>query len=863
MDTDFNKLKKYFEGIATGIKISPPAFDISPYARLIKAIEYDPDLEVLTVQDLLILIRHALLYSLEKGIDNPSLTIPNIKGWPTYRELKQHSLVIVRSYSFGLLIKADKWLPTWLNDKDIFKRAFKEDNFREFSDIPIDPVLQKITGFSTFSSEGQKTVIRRVMNMNSGDTYLINLPTGSGKSLAFFTPALLNPIGSLVVVVIPTIALALDQERQFRRSLHRLEPHNNWNSKHFAWHSGLIDVDKAAIRQSINAGTQKILFCSPESIVGALRGQLFELAKDGLLSHFVVDEVHLLSGWGDEFRPAFQSLTSVWKGLLSNSPKNSLPKTLLLSATITSNTCDTIQSLFSHPSSKFAMLSSVFLRKEPDYWFHKCESEKLRLERVVECLMHSPRPAIVYVTKVADAEILLDIIKKSGISRAQKFTGATKTDEREYIISKWNKDELDVIVATSAFGVGMDKENVRTIIHACIPESIDRFYQEVGRGGRDGKGCTSLVLFCEDDWRVAQSLNRTTLISIEKGHKRWSKMWHSSQPIKNIANYKSNFYNVDLRVVPSHLEGGSDLCEAWNMRTLLLMARSGLINLQAPSPPDKADENDIDSLDIENVKAYYSRVVVEVLEGHLDKNIWHDKLDSYSNRSLETQKGELKRLRNILESTSEVGKELAFTYGFKAQNGLSGFTVDSTCGGCPICRLKENENKFIHSKAPRTIASNSIVLPNLENNLRSSMGISHFHNIWAVPFEIKDKPDELLVLLILALKRRKLINRVVVPDHWISFLQSEEKFEFRYCGYLSITRFTDWEKEHWDYPSGEAILLIPSDEADLQKDVLSKFPKLLWMLLSSKTKHLTHPERLFFDDFEFQISMNALQARLN
>tara|TARA_R110002167_G_C12706202_1_gene654639 strand:+ start:738 stop:3320 length:2583 start_codon:yes stop_codon:yes gene_type:complete len=859
MDLDFDKLKKYFEDFAQGRRSAPPIFEISPYNRLIKAVESDPYLEALTTNDLSILIRHALLYSLEHGICEPSLIIPITSGWPTYKDLKKHKLDIVRSYSFGLLIKAEKWLPTWLSDKDLFQRAYKEDNFRDFSDIPIDPVLQKITGFSTFSSQGQKTAIRRVMNMNPGDAYLINLPTGSGKSLAFFIPALLNPIGRLVVVVVPTIALALDQERQFKKNLERLEPYNNWNNKHFAWHSGLIDEEKVSIRQSMNSGMQKILFCSPESIVGSLRGQLFELAKDGLLSHFVVDEVHLLSGWGDEFRPAFQSLTSIWKGLLSISPKESIPKTILMSATITSNTCDTIQRLFTHPSSDFVMLSSAYLRKEPDYWFYKCDHENIRKKKVVECLMHSPKPAIVYVTKVADADALFNEIKKSGISRVQKFTGSTETNERESIICQWNKDELDIIVATSAFGVGMDKEDVRTIIHACIPESIDRFYQEVGRGGRDGKGCTSIVLYCEEDWKVASSLNRTTLISIEKGFKRWSKMWHSSQPTSNVNNTSNIFRNVDLRVVPSHLEGGSDLCEAWNMRTLLLMARAGLINLQAPSPPEKLDATDIES---ESNKKYYSSVVVEVLEGHLDENVWHEKLDSYSTSSSIIQKEELIRLRNILESTSEVGKELALTYGFKPKNGLPGFSLDITCGGCPICRRKANKNKLVYSIASETIVSNAIVLPNIESNLCKYMNISKFQSIWASPFEVKEKPDESLILLITALKNRHLINRVVIPDNWSTFFQKEERFEFRYCGYLAVTRFSDWKIEKWDDSSGEAILLIPPRKVDLEKDVFSKFPKLFWVLLPFQTPHLTHPERLFFDDFEHQISIEALLERL-
>jgi hypothetical protein len=176
--------------------------------------------------------------------------------------------------------------------------------------------------------------------------------------------------------------------------------------------------------------------------------------------------------------------------------------------------------------------------------------------------------------------------------------------------------------------------------------------------------------------------------------------------------------------------------------------------------------------------------------------------------------------------------------------------------------MKTKENIFLSSKASEIIVSNPIVLTNIENNLCKHMNIPLFQSIWATPFGIKEKPNESLILLIIALKNRDLINRVVVPDNWINFFQKEEKFEFRYCGYLAVTKFSDWKIEKWDYPRGEAILLIPPMGVDLENDVFSKFPKLLWLLLPSQTSHLTHPERLFFDDFEHQISMEALLERL-
>src|SRR5262249_48814617 len=116
----------------------------------------------------------------------------------------------------------------------------------------------------------------------------------------------------------------------------------------------------------------------------------------------------------------------------------------------------------------------------------------------------------------------------AGFSRLALFDGDTPDDQRRRIVDEWSKDELDVVVATSAFGLGVDKADVRTVIHCCVPEGVDRYYQEVGRGGRDGVACGSLVLYTQTDVEVARGMSAQKLISSEppffKGWGRWHKM---------------------------------------------------------------------------------------------------------------------------------------------------------------------------------------------------------------------------------------------------------------------------------------------------------------------------------------------------
>jgi len=148
----------------------------------------------------------------------------------------------------------------------------------------------------------------------------------------------------------------------------------------------------------------------------------------------------------------------------------------------------------------------------------------------LEALRHAPRPFILYLTTREDARAWFNTLKFSeGYQRIRRFDGETPDEERKAIISAWVANKIDGVVATSAFGVGMDKQDVRTIIHATIPETLDRFYQEVGRGGRDGKHSISLLVYGDSDWSIPKSMATPTIISNELGFARWRALYDSRQ----------------------------------------------------------------------------------------------------------------------------------------------------------------------------------------------------------------------------------------------------------------------------------------------------------------------------------------------
>jgi len=470
-------------------------------------------------------------------------------------------------------VQAGNWHPEWLADSNaqtLEGPLFTEQLRRYTPCVEPDPYLGQL-GFSSFKSAGQREAVRAVLSSPAGSTLTILLPTGGGKSLCGHLPALLDEgaVAGLVLVIVPTIALALDQQERLKGVI----------SHPTAYVGGISPEEKAvnrAIRHRIRNGEQRIIFTSPESVMQSLAPVLYRATKRGLLKLFVVDEAHMVEHWGDEFRSAFQEIAAIRTDLLRNSGEHRF-RTLLLTATLTETGLDSLEVLFGGPG-PFKLLSAAQLRPEPAFWAAYCVSDEVKTSRVLEAVRHLPRPLILYTTLVEEANRWHSLLINQGFLRTGLMTGKSGRDARATLLAGWRADEIDIVVATSAFGLGVDKDDVRAILHACVPENLDRYYQEVGRGGRDGRASASLVLYTAND--LKQAKNARKLIRVELGRERWGAMVRSWEPMGD------GRYRVPVDAAPAYNPNAdNDYNVAWNLRTLTLMARAGLIALDAEAPP--------------------------------------------------------------------------------------------------------------------------------------------------------------------------------------------------------------------------------------------------------------------------------------
>lgn len=631
--------------------------------------------------DLAVLLRQALI-AYSTGESSERFIVPKDLIWRTPAEWQPWGLR-VSDIGQGFLIEAIAWTPPWLGRdatkaSDIFEDVFRRTPARQPTAVRSDPCISAITGFDSYLSPGQREAVRSLLFMPEGTTLVVNLPTGSGKTLVGqIAPLILGPNAGLTLFIVPTKALALDQERRMKQILKRAG--REAEIQPFAWHSDLPPDTKAEIKRKIRSGTQAILFTSPESALGALLPALYAAAANGTLRYLVIDEAHIVAEWGDGFRPDFQRLAGLRAGLMKHSGNNAL-RTVLMSATISPDTLGTLETLFGPPE-KTQMVAAVHLRPEPRYWSYRAAGRNEKIDRILELLRYAPRPFILYLTEPREALEWYRTLRAAGYARIACFHGDTIAEDRADIIDAWNANRLDGIIATSAFGVGMDKPDIPTIVHAVVPETLDRYYQEVGRGGRDGTASISVVVYTERDATKARLLGRPRLLSGENAFDRWRKMYANRQ-IEG-----DGLISIDTEQVPNHLRRQSDHNSAWNLRTLVMMARSGLLQLETISPPlpERGDVEDQSAYDarVEAIwQDYYSRIAVRTLESrHQDETFFLRSTSAERARSLAAADRTFSSLSSVLSGSREMAAELVSLY----QNHTPGRTVivSPACRGCP------------------------------------------------------------------------------------------------------------------------------------------------------------------------------------
>lgn len=565
-------------------------------------------------------------------------------------------------------------------DTSAVYRLVERRNIKKF---PMDPSLTsalRVERYQHYHGAGQRDAIRLLLTDDRGSTFLVDLPTGVGKTFLVEAVDAFSMGQGLTVVIVPTVSLAMDQGVRVAERLGELgEDHGG----SYCWHGGIAVEERRAISARIRAGKQRVLICSPEAALTSLRWSIVYAAKAGLLGSVFIDEAHLVDHWGAEFRPDFQGLAALVKTCRRHaSTVGKRMHCILLSATYGPKTVRVLEKLFVSSDDRLISIHGGFLRPEIQYAVCKVTKENHH-EAVLQAVRSLPKPMILYVTEREQAEQFYLALKNTvQLSRLAKFTGQTNTAERDEILRGWRDGAIDLVVATSAFGVGINKPDVRSVLHASVPENIDRFYQEVGRSGRDGKASQSLIVFHRGQFHRAERLNTQKLISEELGLDRWAHLWAQGRSAEGGKR------EIELGVIPNRLEWRGGENEKWNWRTLMLMQRAGgvevelaLPELEGESKQEAAEGDEVS----DNACPEFTSVrlwVTTLADNHRDESFWSSQVTSQ--RSYE--KREQAKSFHVLKQWLLHPNEQSLCQHLVDYYTTEGLQPERVCAGCPACR---------------------------------------------------------------------------------------------------------------------------------------------------------------------------------
>jgi ATP-dependent DNA helicase RecQ len=327
----------------------------------------------------------------------------------------------------------------------------------------IQQILTKHWGFSSFRPL-QEEIINSVME---GRDTLALLPTGGGKSICYQLPAL--AMDGMCLVISPLIALMKDQ----------VDGLKNKGVAAAAVHSGMHPDEQERVLSNARFGAIKLLYISPERLATERIRELLRKTRINLLA---VDEAHCVSQWGYDFRPPYLKIADI-RPFIQGTPL------LALTATATPKVVKDIQEklLFKQEH----LIRTSFDRKNLNYLVIKEEDKPSRLLKILNKVKGS---GIIYVRNRRETKLIAEFLRKNKIS-ADYYHAGLLQKARDQKQNAWIREECRIMVATNAFGMGIDKHNVRVVIHMDLPECIEAYFQEAGRAGRDEKRAYAVLLY--------------------------------------------------------------------------------------------------------------------------------------------------------------------------------------------------------------------------------------------------------------------------------------------------------------------------------------------------------------------------------
>ena len=375
--------------------------------------------------------------------------------------------------------------------------------------ISYQEILKQYWGYDDFRGI-QREIIESI---GSGHDTLGLMPTGGGKSITFQVPALCQD--GTCIVITPLIALMKDQVDHLRRRGIRAA----------AIYSGLTREEIVITLENCIFGDIRILYVSPER----LASDLFQTKLRHMhVSFITVDEAHCISQWGYDFRPSYLQIAQIRK-LVPNAP------VLALTATATPAVVQDIQQKLSQKDTNFNVFRMSFERKNLAYVVRHAPDKREQLIHILESVKGS---AIVYARSRRRTKEYAELLTEAGIPATFYHAGLDSAvkDERQ---RGWQQDKVRVMVATNAFGMGIDKPDVRLVIHIDCPDSIEAYFQEAGRAGRDGRKAYAVLLYNDADQR--------------KLEKRIADTFPEKDYIRKVYEHLAYFYQVGVGSGYNHI----------------------------------------------------------------------------------------------------------------------------------------------------------------------------------------------------------------------------------------------------------------------------------------------------------------------